>query len=46
MAAYFSNSSAIVKRYVQETGTTWVRRLSRKGKPDPIYLARIHGGRS
>lgn len=41
MAAYFFDSSAIVKRYVQETGTAWVRRLTRKGKPDPIYLARI-----
>jgi uncharacterized protein len=41
VAAYFFDSSAIVKRYVQETGTAWVRRLTRKGKPDPIYLARI-----
>ena len=41
MAAYFFDSSAIVKRYVQETGTAWVRRLTRRGQPDPIYLARI-----
>jgi len=41
VAACFCDSSAIVKRYVQETGTAWVRRLTRKGKPDPIYLARI-----
>ena len=41
MTAYFFDSSAIIKRYVQETGTAWVRRLTRKGKPDPIYLARI-----
>jgi predicted nucleic acid-binding protein len=41
VTAYFFDSSAIVKRYVQETGTAWVRRLTRKGKPDPIYLARI-----
>lgn len=41
MAAYFCDSSAIVKRYVQESGTAWVRRLTRQGKPDPIYLARI-----
>src|SRR3954451_5626319 len=41
VAAYFFDSSAIVKRYVQETGTAWVRRLTRKGKPDPIYLAHI-----
>jgi uncharacterized protein len=41
VAAYFFDSSAIVKRYVNETGTAWVRRLTRKGRPDPIYLARI-----
>ena len=41
MAAYFFDSSAVVKRYVQETGTARVRRLTRLGKPDPIYLARI-----
>jgi predicted nucleic acid-binding protein len=41
VAAYFFDSSALVKRYVQETGTAWVRRLTRLGKPDPIYLARI-----
>jgi uncharacterized protein len=40
-AAYFFDSSAIVKRYVRETGTAWVRRLTRRGQPDPIYLARI-----
>jgi uncharacterized protein len=39
--AYFFDSSAIVKRYVRETGTGWVRRLTRRGQPDPIYLARI-----
>jgi predicted nucleic acid-binding protein len=41
VAAYFFDSSAIVKRYVRETGTGWVRRLTRRGQPDPIYLARI-----
>lgn len=41
MAAYYFDSSAIVKRYVQEIGTARVRRLTRRGKPDPIYLARI-----
>jgi uncharacterized protein len=40
VAAYFFDSSAIVERYVQETGTAWVRRLTRHG-PVPIYLARI-----
>jgi uncharacterized protein len=41
VAAYFFDSSAIVKRYVQETGTAWVRRLTRRGNPAPIYLAGI-----
>ncbi len=41
MAAYFFDSSAIVKRYVQETGTAWVRLVTRHGRPDRIYLARI-----
>src|SRR5262245_56194791 len=41
MAAYFFDSSAIVKRYVNENGTAWVRRLTRKGRPAPIYRARI-----
>lgn len=40
-AAYFFDSSAIVKRYVREAGTGWVRGLTRRGRPDPIYLARI-----
>jgi uncharacterized protein len=40
-SAYFFDSSAIVKRYVRETGTGWVRRLTRRGQPEPIYLARI-----
>ncbi len=41
MAAYSFDSSAIVKRYVQETGTTWVRRMTRHGRPERIYLTRI-----
>jgi predicted nucleic acid-binding protein len=41
VAAYFFDSSALVKRYVQETGTVWIRRLVRSGKPDLIFLARI-----
>lgn len=41
MAGYFLDTSAIVKRYVQEPGTTWIRGLTRRGAPDPIYLARV-----
>jgi uncharacterized protein len=41
VSAYYFDSSAPVKRYTQETGTSWVRSLSRRGTSDPIYLARI-----
>ncbi len=41
MTGYFFDTSAIVKRYVQETGTSWIRGLTRRGKSDPIYIARI-----
>lgn len=41
MAVYFVDSSAIVKRYVQEIGTPWVRRLPRKSASIHIYLAHI-----
>jgi predicted nucleic acid-binding protein len=41
VAVYFFDSSALVKRYVQETGTAWVRRLTRKDAANHIYLARI-----
>ena len=40
-AAYFADSSALVKRYVQETGTSWVRRLTRRSPSTVIYIARI-----
>ena len=41
MAAYFFDSSALVKRYVQEDGTRWVRNLTRQDPQTRIYLARI-----
>ena len=41
MAAFFFDSSALVKRYIQETGTTWVRNLTRRGASGMIYLAHI-----
>ena len=41
MAAYFLDSSALVKRYVQEVGTSWVRGLARRGAANQIILARI-----
>jgi len=41
VAVYFVDSSALVKRYVREAGTSWVRRLTRQGTSNSIYLARI-----
>jgi predicted nucleic acid-binding protein len=40
-AAYFVDSSALVKRYVQETGTSWVRGITRHSPSTLIYIARI-----
>lgn len=39
--AYFVDSSALVKRYVQETGTAWVRGITRQRPGTVIYIARI-----
>jgi uncharacterized protein len=39
--AYFIDSSALVKRYVQEVGTSWVRRLTHRGTANQIYVTRI-----
>ena len=39
--AYFVDSSALVKRYAQESSTAWVRRLTRYGPSTSIYIARI-----
>jgi uncharacterized protein len=41
MPAYFVDSSALVKRYVQEVGTRWMRSLTRRNASISIYLARI-----
>ncbi len=40
-SAYFVDSSALVKRYVQETGTSWVRGITRRSPSTVIYIARI-----
>jgi uncharacterized protein len=39
--AYFLDSSALVKRYVQETGTAWVRGTTRHNPSTIIYIAHI-----
>ena len=40
-SSYFVDSSALVKRYVQETGTPWVRGITRHSPSTIIYLAHI-----
>ena len=43
MAAYFFDSSALVKRYVRETGTLWVTSMLEVPGHYHIYVARITG---
>jgi uncharacterized protein len=43
VAVFVFDSSAIIKRYVQETGTAWVQGLTHPGAGHYIYLARITG---
>ena len=38
---YFVDSSALVKRYVLETGTAWVRGITRQTPSTVIYIAHI-----
>jgi len=39
--AYFVDSSALVKRYVLETGTAWVRGITRRRSSTDIFIALI-----
>jgi uncharacterized protein len=39
--AYFVDSSALVKRYVVETGTAWVRSITRRRPSAHIYISLI-----
>src|SRR5207237_7616641 len=41
MGAYFLDSSALIKRYLNETGTKWVRALTEARAANSIYAARI-----
>src|SRR5207253_1409432 len=41
MAAYFFDSSALAKRYVAETGTTWVQSLADPAAGNSLFVARI-----
>lgn len=41
MVVYFFDSSAIVKRYLIETGTAWVGRVTDLAAGNKVYLARV-----
>jgi uncharacterized protein len=43
MAIYFVDSSALVKRYIEETGSTWVLGLLDPAKDNEIFIAAITG---
>ena len=43
MAAYFFDTSGIVKRYLQETGTAWVQSVAAPVAANVIFLAGISG---
>ena len=43
MAVYFFDSSALVKRYIQEPGSAWVQALCQHTSLDDMYIARIAG---
>jgi len=43
VAAYFLDSSALVKRYAAETGTAWVTSLIEPAAGNLIYVVRITG---
>ncbi len=41
MTVYFLDSSALVKRYVPEIGTTWIQALADPDASNQLYIARI-----
>ncbi len=41
MADYFLDTSALVKRHVNEAGTVWVRALTRPRAGHTLYIARV-----
>lgn len=43
MPVYFFDTSALVKRYVQEEGTTWVRAITDSTAQNIIYISEITG---
>lgn len=43
MAVYYLDTSALVKRYVAETGTAWVRMLTDPAHGHEIYVVQVAG---
>jgi hypothetical protein len=43
VAGYFFDTSAVVKRYVAETGTDWVNSLLHPTARNALHVARITG---
>jgi predicted nucleic acid-binding protein len=43
MSAFFFDSSALIKRYIFETGTAWVKMLTDPRSGNIFYIARITG---
>ena len=43
MAVYYFDTSALVKRYAQETGTAWVISVTDPIAGHDVYVARITG---
>lgn len=43
MAVYFVDSSALVKRYINETGSNWVLSLCNPASNNDIVIAAIAG---
>ncbi|GAC1333831.1 MAG: type II toxin-antitoxin system VapC family toxin [Isosphaeraceae bacterium] len=41
MAIYFRDTSALVKRYIQETGTAWIQNLCIPTVAHSLFIARI-----
>ena len=41
MAAYFLDTSALIKRHINETGSKWVRSLTLLKAPAPLFISHI-----
>jgi hypothetical protein len=43
MPAYYADTSALVKRYIAETGSGWVRQLTDPANRNAVYTSRLAG---